>query len=84
MAKSEKPEQPIDFEQALAELEAIVKQLEQGNLSLEKSLELFGRGVELAKLCKKRLSEAELRVSQLVKEQEGLFREVPFEEEPED
>lgn len=70
----------MDFEKALAELESIVKQLEAGNLGLERSLELFERGVKLARLCKARLDEAELRVSKLVEEKNGLFREEPFEE----
>lgn len=69
-----------DFETALAELEAIVKQLEEGNLPLAKSLELFERGIKLAKDCKQRLAEAELRVSQLVKDKDGLLNEEPFEE----
>jgi len=80
MAKSEKQADTIDFEKALAELEGIVKQLEAGNLSLEKSLALFERGVKLARVCKERLAEAELKVSQLVKDKEGLFTEEPFEE----
>jgi exodeoxyribonuclease VII small subunit len=71
----------VDFEKALAELDGIVKRLESGNLALEKSLELFQRGVELARVCKDRLDQAELKVSKLVKEKEGLFREEPFEEE---
>jgi exodeoxyribonuclease VII small subunit len=81
MAKSEKQTEAIDFEKALAELEAIVKQLEAGNLALEKSLQLFERGVQLARGCKEKLAEAELKVSQLVKDKEGLFSEEPFEEE---
>jgi len=71
----------IDFEQALSELERIVKQLEAGNLSLEKSLELFERGVKLARMCKEKLSEAELKVNKLIKEREGEFTEAPFTEE---
>ncbi|MBM3322967.1 exodeoxyribonuclease VII small subunit [candidate division WOR-3 bacterium] len=78
-AKKQGPE-PVKFEQALAELESIVKQLEAGNLALEKSLELFERGVVLARLCKEKLTQAELKVSQLVKDKEGLFSEEPFEE----
>lgn len=81
MAKSEKPAESIDFEKALAELEGIVKQLEQGNLSLEKSLQLFERGVQLARSCKERLAEAELKVSQLVKDKDNLFTEVPFKDD---
>jgi exodeoxyribonuclease VII small subunit len=80
MAKNEKPSEPVDFEKALAELEGIVKQLEAGNLALEKSLALFERGVQLARACKEKLAEAELKVSQLVKDKEGLFGEEPFEE----
>ena len=49
MAKSEKPTEGIEFEKAMAELEGIVKQLEAGNLALDKSLALFERGVQLAR-----------------------------------
>ncbi len=81
MSKSEKPTEAIDFEKALAELEGIVKQLEAGNLALEKSLALFERGVQLARACKDKLAEAELKVSQLVKDKQGLFSEEVFKEE---
>ena len=54
-----------DFESALAELETIVKTLEDGNLSLEQSLELFERGVELSRFCHTRLEEAERRIEVL-------------------
>ncbi|MGQ9708409.1 MAG: exodeoxyribonuclease VII small subunit [bacterium] len=74
-------EERIDFEQALAELEKIVKELETGNLSLEKSLVLFERGVKLARMCKEKLSEAELKVNKLIKEKEGEFTEQTFTEE---
>ena len=52
MKKTEKTEPAVDFEQALAELEGTVKQLEGGKLSLDRSLALFERGIELARLCK--------------------------------
>jgi len=81
MKKSDGPGKGVDFEKALEELEAIVKQLDEGNLSLERSVELFQRGVELARLCKQRLDEAELKVSKLVKEKDGLFSEESFDEE---
>lgn len=81
MAKSEKPGEALDFEKALAELEGVVKELEAGNLALDKSLALFERGVELARACKERLAEAELKVSQLVKDKQGLFSEETFKEE---
>jgi exodeoxyribonuclease VII small subunit len=51
-----------DFEAAIAELEAIVKKLEEGDLALEKSLELYERGVQLSRFCHSRLEEAERRI----------------------
>lgn len=54
-----------DFESALAELESIVKHLEGGNLTLEKSLALFERGIELSRYCHTRLEAAERRIEVL-------------------
>lgn len=51
-----------DFESAIAELERLVKTLEDGDLALEKSLELFERGVQLSRFCHAKLEEAERRV----------------------
>jgi exodeoxyribonuclease VII small subunit len=51
-----------DFEAAIAELETIVKKLEEGDLALEKSLELYERGVQLSRFCHSRLEEAEKRI----------------------
>ncbi|NPV13706.1 exodeoxyribonuclease VII small subunit [candidate division WOR-3 bacterium] len=82
MAGKNSEVESIDFEQALTELEKIVKELEAGSLSLEKSLELFERGVKLARLCKEKLAAAELKVSKLIKEKDGVFAEEPF--KPED
>jgi len=54
-----------DFETAIAELEIIVKKLEDGDLTLEQSLELYERGVRLSRYCHGRLEEAERRVEVL-------------------
>ena len=51
-----------DFEAAIAELEGIVKKLEEGDLPLEKSLELYERGVQLSRFCHARLEDAEKRI----------------------
>jgi exodeoxyribonuclease VII small subunit len=51
-----------DFESAIGELETIVKTLEAGDLSLEQSLELFERGVQLSRFCHTRLEDAERRI----------------------
>ena len=54
-----------DFESALTELEQLVQQLENGDLTLEKSLELFERGVELSRYCHTQLEAAERRLEVL-------------------
>ena len=51
-----------DFEAAIAELETIVKKLEEGDLALEKSLELYERGVQLSRFCHSQLEQAERRI----------------------
>ena len=62
-----KPTEPNikDFESALSELETLVKTLEDGNLSLEQSLELFERGVQLSRYCHTKLEQAERRIEVL-------------------
>jgi len=54
-----------DFEAAIAELESIVKKLEEGDLPLETSLTLYERGVQLSRFCHSRLEEAERRIEVL-------------------
>jgi exodeoxyribonuclease VII small subunit len=68
------------FEDAMKELEDIVKRLESGDLSLEESLKIFEEGVALSRYCFKKLEEAEKRVSILIKDEEGIKRE-PFQSE---
>jgi exodeoxyribonuclease VII small subunit len=60
---SDMPDTSIkDFEAAIAELETIVKKLEEGDLPLEQSLALYERGVQLSRFCHARLEEAERRI----------------------
>ncbi len=61
MAKSKEG----DFEKHLEALEEIVKELESGELSLEKSIDKFEKGAELYKNCKKILNEAEKKIAVL-------------------
>jgi exodeoxyribonuclease VII small subunit len=65
------------FEASLDELEKVVKQLEAGDLSLERSIELFERGVSLSDTCRKQLEEAETRVEMLIRK-EGKIAAEPF------
>ena len=61
----------LSFEQALAELERIVGQLESGQAPLEQSIELYERGALLKAHCEKRLEAARLRVEKIVKAAPG-------------
>jgi exodeoxyribonuclease VII small subunit len=54
-----------DFEAAIAELETIVKKLEEGDLTLEQSLELYERGVTLSRYCHTRIEDVERRIELL-------------------
>ena len=54
-----------DFESALAELESIVRKMEEGDLTLEKSMELYERGLQLSRFCHSTLETAERRVELL-------------------
>lgn len=64
MKKAEAQSQ--NFESSLTALEKIVRELERGELPLEKSLELFERGVRLSRECQERLQEAERRIEVLL------------------
>ena len=59
------------FDQALSRLEVIVKELENGQLSLESALELFAEGVTLSKVCTKKLEQAEKKISRLINDSQG-------------
>ena len=55
-------ENDIDFENALLRLEKIAQELESGKAQLDDSLKLFEEGIELSRICKKKLDEAEQKV----------------------
>lgn len=69
---------PPSFEQALEELEQIIGQMEQGEISLEESLKSFERGIHLTRTCQQALRDAEQKVQQLV-EKSGVARLEPLE-----
>jgi exodeoxyribonuclease VII small subunit len=59
------PKKSVSFEELFAELEATVEKLEAGNLTLDESLTLYERGMELARRCGEQLDRAELRITAL-------------------
>jgi len=72
-----------NFETSLEELERIVRELERGDLPLEKSLELFEQGVKLSRACQERLNEAERRIEILTRDNQGRPTIRPFDTESE-
>lgn len=69
----------LTFEEAVKELEQVVRRLEGGDLSLDNSLAAFEEGIRLARACERQLEAAKGRVEMLLKKEGGGFREVPFE-----
>ncbi len=68
---SDKPVNEMSFEEAMAELEAVVSQLERGDVALEDSIRLYERGAALKKRCEEKLKEAEEKVAQITLDDEG-------------
>ncbi len=72
-----------DFESALKSLEEIVVQLEGGDLTLDRALELFEEGIKISGFCSSKLEEAERKVETLIKAADGTMKEVPFSDDAE-
>ena len=68
---------PLTFEAGLQQLESIVKEMESGDLPLERALELFERGMKLSETCRKQLEEAETRIEILTR-RAGEIQPQPF------
>ena len=80
---TDKPEQaiePLSFEQALQELEKIVRSLETGQIKLEDSVKAYEKGMALKKQCEEKLKNAKLRIDQISLNQKGDVELKPFEE----
>ena len=72
-----KKKQGHDFEQSLTDLEQLVEQMESGDISLEKALETFEKGIQLTRNCQTMLSEAEQKVQLLINDN-GSITAQPF------
>jgi exodeoxyribonuclease VII small subunit len=72
------------FEEALQKLEAIVTQMEEGDLPLEETLKAVEEGVKLARFCANKLDEAERKVEKLMRDQAGKLQTTSFSEEEDD
>jgi exodeoxyribonuclease VII small subunit len=72
-------EAPPTFEAALARLEEIVRLLEDGDMPLERALEVFEEGIRLSRFCHGKLQDAERRVEILLENADGEIVPQPFE-----
>ncbi len=68
---SEKPVEEMSFEEAMAELERLVDQLERGDVALEESIRLYERGAALKARCEQKLKEAEEKVAAITLDPDG-------------
>lgn len=68
----------LSFEQALADLQRTVEQLEKGQVPLADAVSLFERGMQLKQQCESRLAEAKARIDQLVIAGDGSLGTTPF------
>ena len=73
----DEPKPVASFEAGLQELELIVKEMESGDLPLERALQLFEKGMRLSETCRKQLEEAETRIEVLVRKGDKVQPE-PF------
>lgn len=74
---TEQNNQTFEFETALGQLEQLVQRMENGELSLQDSLQAFEQGIHLTRQCQQALASAEQRV-QILMEQNGQSVAVPF------
>ena len=71
--------QEISFEEAMSRLEAIVSQLEHGDVPLEQAIELFQQGMKLSQLCGQKLEQVERKIEMIV-EVDGVSVKKPYAE----
>ena len=64
------PDNSLNFEKSLEELEKIVNRLENNDISLDKAIELFEKGMELSNTCRKILEKAETKITALTENKE--------------
>ncbi|MBP2642265.1 MAG: Exodeoxyribonuclease 7 small subunit [Firmicutes bacterium] len=84
MRKKAETNKIMPFEDALAKLETVVKELEGGELSLEDALEKFAEGMKLSKVCLARLNTAERDIDKILREEKETLVEYPLELEEAD
>ncbi len=75
---AEKNKKDIEFEAAMKRIDEISAKLEDSSLTLDESLALYEEGVSLVRICRKKLEEAEQKISCLYPNEDGEMEEKPF------
>jgi len=78
--KNKKKVEDIPFEEYLRKLEKIVQRLEEGELTLDESVKTYEEGMNISKICLKKLNETKKKIEQLVIEGEEKYSTKPFSE----
>lgn len=81
MAQDTKNISDLSFEDAMAELESIVRNMESGDTKLEDSISAYERGIELKKHCEKKLRDAQSKIEKITINDDGAATTEPFDQE---
>ena len=68
----------INFEDAMTQLEAAVKKLESGNITLDEAISVYEEAIKLVKVCHTKLENAEQKLKILVEGEDGSITDLPF------
>lgn len=71
----------LSFEEAMGELESLVRRLEEGRFPLEEAIQVYERGTVLRKYCEAKLKAAQMKVEQIMVSSEGTIETNPFGQE---
>lgn len=80
-ASAKKSLETLSFEDALSELETIVRSLESGQAPLEQSITAYERGMALKQHCEKRLNEAQAKIEKITVNKDGALKTQPLDSE---
>lgn len=71
-------DEPVEFEKSLTQLEASVRKLESGTLTLDESLKVFEEGVALSRQCEAALATVQGKIEKLIQKEDGSLIKEPF------
>ena len=81
MMNDKKKIEDMSFEEAMLELQTIIRNIETGKDNLEKIIQNYERGNALKEFCEKKLKEAKLRIDKIIKKEDGELSLEPLDKE---